>query len=133
MLKTKLLEIRDRNTFIPAIAIEMISRPLLGDSSVSSLTQCDTTSDHEARRYLLRRAGYADDERHPTILLTHLDGGRVAQCDVYAWGDRTWKVAHHYIEQHWHDLKDGDVICVEHILGERATPKVSERVEAGLS
>lgn len=37
--------------------------------------------------------------------------------------------AHKYIEENWDALKDGDVVCVEHILGERETPKVSERAD----
>jgi hypothetical protein len=57
-----------------------------------------------------------------------------AQCrgvayDPYHWprDPRTKPYAHVYIEAHWHDLKDGDVIDVEFILGETTSPKVSER------
>jgi hypothetical protein len=34
--------------------------------------------------------------------------------------------AHQYIEQHWRELKDGDVIDVEFILGETDVKKTSE-------
>jgi len=36
-------------------------------------------------------------------------------------------VAHDYIEKHFNELKDGDVIDVEHILGETTKKKRSER------
>ena len=39
-------------------------------------------------------------------------------------------VAHNYIIEHWHELKDGDVVDVQFILGETKAPKVSERRSA---
>lgn len=49
--------------------------------------------------------------------------------DPYAWGQnpRTKYVAHKYIIENWDKLSTGDVVYVETILGERDTPKVSER------
>ena len=48
---------------------------------------------------------------------------------MYHWprDTRTRPHAHAYIEQHWHELRDGDVIDIEFILGETAEPKLSER------
>jgi len=44
--------------------------------------------------------------------------------DPYNWDNpRTMGNAHRYIEQHWDDLQSNDVVDVEFILGERATPK----------
>jgi hypothetical protein len=43
---------------------------------------------------------------------------------------RTKPHAHAYIEAHWHELRDGDVIDVEFILSETAAPKRSERETA---
>jgi hypothetical protein len=60
---------------------------------------------NEAQRYLLRRDGYR--------------------------GTRTKKQAHHWIAEHWREIKDGDVIDVEYILGERPTKKISERCDHG--
>ena len=102
------IEIRDKGTFIPAVAI---------DCSLSGNSYDD---------YLLRRAGYGDTR---CILLTRLDGGRMAHYDPYNWGDRTWLVAHHHIIKHWDEIADAEVIDVEFILGERAEPKISERYE----
>ena len=115
---TKVLEIRDRNTFIPVLAVDM--NPDFKDRHTVDISI--------AQRYLLRRAGYACDCK-PIILLTRLDGGR-STYDPYDWGDRTWKVAHDWIEKNWFNLSDGDVVDVEYILGERDTPKISERYEA---
>ena len=106
MIETKLFEIRDKGTFIPACAV-----------------LCESQSDEEA--YLLRRAGYGAGTN--LVLLTRLDGGK-SSYDPYDWGGRTWPVAHQYIAQHWFDLKSGDVVDVEVALGETITPKLSERV-----
>ena len=108
MQRTKFIEIRDRHTFIPAIAI---------DCSLSG------NSDND---YLLRRAGYGATR---CILLTRLSGGSKAEYDCYDWADRTWTVAHNYITEHWDEIADSEVIDVEHILGERAERKASERCE----
>jgi hypothetical protein len=104
----KALEIRDRNTFIPVVAMS-------------------TDPANEGQRYLLRRAGYAPDGR--TIILMSLTQPTRAAYDPYEWpGDvRTFRVAHIWIEQHFDELEDGAVVDVEHILGETAAPKVSER------
>lgn len=134
-MEVKLLEVRDRLTFIPVIAIAMVEQP----ASAAGLGSLDPVAVKAIadRRYLLGRAGYADDERHPTIALAHLSAAKTADrasgktfcCDPYDWCDRTYQCAHLYIEKNWHDLKDGDVIDVEHILGETASPKLSERLD----
>lgn len=36
--------------------------------------------------------------------------------------------AHNWIIDHWQELKDGDVVDVQFILGETKEPKVSERL-----
>jgi hypothetical protein len=109
----KAIEIRDRNTFIPAIAIS-------------------TAPANEGQRYLLRRAGYALDGR--TIILMSLTQSNRAAYDPYQWpGDvRTFRVAHVWIEEHFEEIEDGAVVDVEFILGETKEPKVSERGEAPL-
>jgi hypothetical protein len=70
----------------------------------------------------------------PNILLTRLsaDGGK-AWNDPYAWGGRTFPIAHAYIIEHWETLQDSDVVDVQFILGETTAPKVSERAEYGAS
>lgn len=109
----KVLEIRDKGTFIPMLAIKF--------------TQVD-----EAQRWLLAKAGYG---MHPIdqgnyVLLAQINGGhgRIC-CDPYHWGrnPRTYFVAHQWIAEHWEELSDGSVVCVEYALGERSTPKISDR------
>lgn len=119
----KALEVRDRATFIPVLAVDMNPTDrLLSEQEL-------------AERYLLRRAGYACDGR-PMIVLTRLRAKNdPASYDPFDWNDgtRTFHEAHKYIIEHWAELRDGDVIDVEYILGETSTKKRSERLEACLS
>jgi len=113
-MRIKILEIRDSGTFIPVVAVDM-------------------NPANAVQHWYMRRLGYPCDGR-PNIAIAHLDAGGQPFCnDPYGWagGARTYPVAHEYIIDHWAELSDGDVICVEHILGERETPKVSERLTEG--
>lgn len=96
----KFLEIRDRSTFIPALAIEVSA----------------------ANGYLARRAGFES----PCIYLIALATQKCAY-DPWSWGNRTMNTAHQLIEQNWLTLRTGDVVDVEFILGETSEPKRSER------
>ena len=106
-METKILEVRDAATFIPVLATVM-------------------KSDNPIEKWYLKRTGYS--ENHPLVMIAPMYGGR-AEYDPYKWGEnpRTLTTAHRYIEENWDSLKTGDVVCVETILGERDTPKVSER------
>lgn len=106
--RAKFLELRDSMTFIPVIAID-----------------CGVSGEDYNTDYLLGRAGYGGR----AILLTGLSGGKKAECDPYAWKDRTFQVAHDWIHLHWDTLNSGDVIDVQFILGETKTPKRSVRYE----
>jgi hypothetical protein len=86
-----------------------------------------TDADNKEQDFLLGRVGF---HGQTAIIVGFLNGERISTADAYAWNDRTMQTAHLYIEQHWDELKDGDVVCVEHILGERETPKISEREES---
>lgn len=132
-MQTKLLELRDDGTFIPVLAVNMNPGPHYPDNGSFSLDEFKKLlDDHEARLYLLRRCGYPCDER-PNILLTHLSAdGSPAWNDPYAWGGRTYPVAHNYIIEHWDELRDGSVVDVQFILGETDAPERSERETAPL-
>ena len=113
-MKTKCLELRDDGTFIPVLCVDMNPERL-------------------EESYLLRRCGYPCDGR-PNILLTPLGAdGDPAWNDPYAWGGRTYPVAHRWIIDNWATLRDGDVVDVEFILGETKAPKRSEREAAETS
>ena len=108
-MEVKCLEVRDKGTFIPIICI----RPVPMNAE---------------QRYLLRRDGYSGNDSERCIIVIK------AQChgcayDPYEWvgQSRTMRYAHDYIERHWHELADGEVVDVEFILGECPTKKVSER------
>lgn len=115
-MHAKLFEIRDRGTFVVAMAVRLKSRS-------------------EEERYLLARAGfgrYSSQHDRYVLILPNIGGGKGQfDCDPHGHGQaRTYRVAHNYILEHWDALESGAVICVEHILGERETPKQSERHSA---
>jgi len=110
-VKVKSFELRDRGTFVSAVAIQLVP-------------------DNEAERFLLRRSGFCLTDDPPMILLGGLEGGKFAY-DMYDWnGNGTRMTAHEYIQKNFDTLENGAVICTEHIRGEIETPKVSERLEA---
>lgn len=110
--ETKVIEIRDEGTCIPALAVRLVGG-------------------FETRvGRLLRRAGYSPEEQRPKgfpacVLLTRANGGR-SEYDPYEWGDRTWSTAHHWLTEHWDDIEDGGLVDVRVALGESATPCESE-------
>lgn len=114
---TKALEIRDRGTFIPVIAIKMVPSGL--------------EENYDCEHFLLRRSGYGFDD--PCVVLCRMECSGVdrnATYDPYSWGGgtRTYQVAHQYIIDHFDELKSGDVVDVEFILEETSKPKISERL-----
>jgi hypothetical protein len=116
---TKALEIRDRHTFIPVIAVKMVP---------DHVFRYDETNQE---RYLLRRAGYGFDDSCVILCRMECSGtDRNATYDPYSWGgaSRTMTVAHDYIQKNFDSLISGDVIDCEYILGETKQPKQSERI-----
>lgn len=103
-MKTKVIEIRDRATCIPAVAIKMEAANIVEDR-------------------FLWRCGYPRDGSG--IVLMHLYDQR-ANSDPYGFGDRTMKAAHLYIYDHWDELRDGDVVDVRVLLNEADEPAEPE-------
>jgi hypothetical protein len=101
----KLIEVRDRGTFIPALAMRV------------------TSTGDVAGDWLLRRGGFSLDG--VSIILMRLTDC-AAQYDSYDWECRP---AHVWLLEHFEQVAHGAVVDVEHILGERSAPKVSERFE----
>lgn len=120
-MEIKLFEIRDSMTFMPMMAVRLRSRD-------------------DRERWLLRRAGYADEQitpplcemMEPYVIFCKLDGVE-AQYDPYNWssGARTIRSAHAHIIEHWGELQSGAVIDVRYILGETMVPEISEQVTHG--
>lgn len=106
-METKLFEIRDRDTFIPMLAV---------------LVQAS----NEAERYLIRVTGYGKT----VVILTHLCGEHVAHYDSHNWSNSRIGRAHRFIENCWDDLVSGDVIDIEYIQQETTTKKRSQRYDA---
>ena len=107
MYQVKFLEIRDAGTLIPALAV-YLSRDRAGDPE---------------SHWLVGAAGYGEQG---CVLLTHLSGGK-STYDPYSWNDRTFSTAHHYIQDNWSKIEDGDLIDVRFILKEKDAPCESEK------
>lgn len=118
-METKAFEIRDAATFIEVLATRMLP--------VNSAGSEEGAAEH----FLLRHSGYGYD--FPLVMICRMDadgGPRQASYDPCGWGGaRTLGTAQEYIQKNWGELKSGQVIDVEYILGERPTAKVSERVQ----
>jgi hypothetical protein len=102
-IEVKRVEIRDRATFIPAVALCVTGGPF---------------------DRLLWRAGFGE---RPCVILIHLEGMR-CNWDSFEWGNRTMGEAHRWLEAHWEEHLDGGVVDVEFVRGETAVPKRSELV-----
>jgi hypothetical protein len=125
-MRTICLEIRDSMTFIPVMATSTDAFNEERDC-FGSLVLPSTRERIITQSYLLRRSGYSSDGS--TIIVVNLNDCRASN-DPYGWGNaRTMQIAHAYIEEHWSELNNGDVIDVEFILGETTEKKVSERFE----
>jgi hypothetical protein len=110
--EVKTFEIRDNATFIPAMAVRF-----------------ENEGGIEYDDWLLSRAGFEPDRKPPAVYLIHLNSGE-GRSDPYEWGSgsRTMPAAHEWIEEHWDELRSGQVIDVRVALGERTTPVETERV-----
>ena len=107
-MEIKIIEIRDRGTYIPVMAIKM-------------------QSDNPAERYHLRRLGYGVDD--VLIMVVRIDVKNKATYAHYDYNDRTMSNAHRFIEKHYDELESGDVVDVEYILGEVDSPKMSQNTD----
>lgn len=70
-------------------------------------------------------------EGNPFVIFCKLDGVE-AHYDPFDWpNQRTLGNAHRYIIDHWSELNSGQLIDVQFILGETASPKISEQYSEG--
>lgn len=131
MLETKLFEVRDSGTFIVVMATRLI--PIWDSQSLR--TGLFTNGIHSIagkEAWLLDRVGLGHPDSYQ-ILMSRVENGE-STLDPDYWmyesplgkGTRTLRAAHSYIEQAFSQLKSGDVIDVEFILGETTEPKQSE-------
>ncbi len=111
-MTAKLIEVRDRLTFIPMLAVKL-------DASC------------EAERYLLARLGFGKtpQEQGEYVLLCDVGSHTgEAHYDPYDWcGARTKREAHKYVIDCFDSLAPGDVVDVQFLMGETDKPVSSER------
>jgi hypothetical protein len=103
MIEVKRVEIRDAMTTMPALALRV-----RGGSEDP----------------VLWRAGFGE---LPEVILVDLVNWR-CQYDPFSWSTpaRTLPAAHRWLRDNWDEHRDGGVVDVQYILGERATPKEPE-------
>lgn len=107
-MEIKVLEVRDVATTMRVMAIRL----------------ADVTNDI-ATTEIIKIAGYAPALSN-MILVINLGEPRV-EYSAYSWrGSRTMRYAHEYIEENFNELKNGDVVDVEFILGETQEKKLPE-------
>jgi hypothetical protein len=132
-LPVKLFEYRDRATLIPMMAVRLLSCNH-GENDILEWAE-GTYADRARERWLLRRAGYAQEQieeptAEPYILLTMLTDNTI-NYDPYSWGNQRVAQLHMHIIKNWDTLKSGDVLDLEFILGESKAPKQSEQATVG--
>lgn len=109
-MEAKVLEVRDRATFIPMLAV------LLSPANVE-----------ESERYLMRRSGYEKDRRY--LVMTPLGGHLPIRTDANDWSNPRMRALHGHVLDKWSELKSGQVVDIEFALGETSEPKTSERCD----
>ena len=100
----KQIEIRDRGTFVPALAVR-VSR---------------------ADGWLIGAAGFGDE---PTVILFKLETGE-GHWDAHDWeggGASTMGEAHEYLQFNWHEFRDEGMLDLRRLRGETETDSPSER------
>ena len=113
-LESRVIEIRDECTCIPAIAIRV--RNTVHVRNINAFETCE---------WLIHtRSGYP--ENGSGIVLMRLSD-QEATVDPYAWGGRTMPTAHHYVYEHFDELEDGQVLDVRVVLGEADKAVKSDR------
>lgn len=111
----KTFEIRDRSTFMVALAVKL-------------------APSNEADRYLLARAGFGrtPEKQAEYIEMSLINGGNgPSTCDPYEWPHPyavTMGPVHNHILDHFDELESGAVLDAEFLRGETDQPKVSEAI-----
>ena len=108
MIENKVLEVRDRMTCIPVLALKMRSADPIDD------------------RFLWRCGYPRGDDPGAAVVLMRLYDQRAAS-DPYEWDNqRTMVTAHLWIDEHYDELVSGQVVDVRVILGEEKEPAPAE-------
>lgn len=105
-IETKVFEIRDKGTFIAAMAIKNLGV-------------------NAAQQFYFDSCGFPSDGSSITLMMLY---DQKATNDPYEWGGRTMPAAHWWVLEHFNEMKDGDVVDVQVILGETTEKKISERL-----
>jgi len=119
--EVKLIEVRDDGTTMPCMVTAL----------------CANATMEEAERWLTRRGGWGEDQIGLYFAALCPENneyavGVVGHPYIHTWSQaqhsRTLKVAWEWVQTHWDEVSSGDVVDVEFLLGERKTPKLSDRL-----
>jgi hypothetical protein len=130
-METKLIEVRDAATCIVMAAIKMepFKDNALNKYPILWRDKSGTVSTMHAREtWMLSHAGYGFE--NPLILFFRIDQPSKWKWSSMDWDpnlDRTFAVTHRYLEDHWDEVKHGDVIDAQFILGETAVQKRTDQ------
>lgn len=113
-MKTKILEIVDRATFLVVLATKMVPE-----------SKDKTYKEYERELKLLRKLGFSDFKDQPLVLMNLVNSNKSCYMP-YQWNDRTLQAAHKYIQDNFDEIEQNDVIDVEYILGETNQIKTTE-------
>lgn len=126
-----------------AVEVKLIEVRDAGTTIVTMWWKWELSQASNQDAWMVRRAGFyanADDPRKAQAVYDMytmgLDLNQIGNegCKINynpdAWGrkhkERTLSAAHRYIEAHWSELRSGDLVDVEYILGETKQPKTTE-------
>jgi hypothetical protein len=77
-------------------------------------------------RGMMAASGWANHSE--SVMLTSMSDYET-RCDPFVKKDRTYFTAHRYIQENWKNLRSGDVVDVQFILGETEEIKEPEWID----
>lgn len=130
-METKLIELRDAATCISMIAIKMepFKDNALNKYPILWRDKSGVVSTLHAREeWILQHAGYGTDSE-PLILYFRIDQPSQWRWSSRDWpsDDRTFSVTHRYLEEHWNEVQNCDVVDAQFILGETKIQKKTDQ------
>lgn len=120
-IEVKFIEVRDDGTTMPCMVTAI----------------CVNATMTEAENWLVRRGGWGEGQVGLYFATLCPDANAYAiglpgHPYIHTWSrgqnSRTLTVAWEWVQVHWDEVKSGDLIDVEFLLGERKTPKLSDRL-----
>lgn len=122
---SKTFEIRDHATFIVVLATRLDAQPAvaLAEALHGAFLAVGTVEEYKRVDKLLSKSAWHTHGNF--VIMTHL-GNLRTDYQPEQWGSNTLSVAHRYIIDNWHELRNGQVIDCRVIRGEATEPAPSD-------